>query len=90
MPRFHVVYVGERHPSLGNGLYAGMNKYAARELEIPFPFKANTIVVLRDQKRKKTLRHEETEIGIFRKGAGKGRRRHYEKAHKMTVRRVGS
>lgn len=92
MPRFHVMYVSPKHPSLGkNGAYAGMNKYAARDLGIPFPYRSNTIVIDRNfRKPRTTLDHEETEIKVYRKGAGQGKKRHYKVAHRITVRKVGS
>jgi len=89
LPRFHVMYVGEKHPSLAHR-FAAMNKYAAKDLGIPFPYKSNTIVIDRDfRKPRAALDHEEAEIKVYRKGAGDGRKRHYRMAHNITVKKAG-
>ncbi len=59
--------------------YVGMNRYAAKVLEIPFPWNTHAIAVwegLDKKERKNTFGHEVVEAEKMKKGAS------YEKGHK--------
>ena len=69
--KFHSTKTGED--------YVGMNRYAAKVLEIPFPWNYHTIAIwggLDRTTQNKTFEHEVSEAEKMKKGAS------YEKGHK--------
>ena len=66
---FRIVLVGEKHQSLGGGVYRGMNAFAAREKRIPFPYGDSTLVVWReDPDVLGVAQHEVDEVNGYKLG----------------------
>ena len=77
MTRYHLKLVDK----LPEG-YGGMNCRAARDLKIKYPYPCSTVIVARDQPKKKireTYRHEVIESEIMRTTGLP-----YRKAHRLT------
>jgi hypothetical protein len=78
MPRYRLKLV----KSLPND-YGGMNCYAAKDLNIKYPYPCSTVIVTKDQSKKnirETYRHEVIESEIMRVT-----KLPYKKAHKLTT-----
>jgi hypothetical protein len=71
--------------------FIGMNYWAAKELEVPFPYSNNTAVIVKPQwylgdtwTVKRVLKHEQAESAYMQLGLN------YKEAHRRTLDLVGS